>query len=442
MIKTLLKVLTHRLTLFFAAGPPIMTGLLWVLSQLEPGHELPFDLKRWVGFIVTANVWALGTTFMVVTGRWNREQWAGRSWNLGIAQTLLFGYACAPSGRSWPIAAIVFFMASSSHFGFFRFRHTVLLVGTTACGLFLAQLIEFPQLFWRDLYFNLAFLTGALTGFYWLSQASAFMSSMEARIRALLRNSRRDKRVISDARASSDRLLLNILPGQIAEELKKHDSVRPKRFESASVLFTDFKGFTKIAEQLSAEELVGELDRCFSYFDAVVARHKLEKLKTIGDSFMCAGGIPEPNSTHAIDCVLAALEIQAFMAQMKSIKEQQALSYWELRLGIHSGPLVAGVIGEKKFAYDVWGDTVNTASRAESSGVIGRINITAATFLLVEQFFECEHRGLVSAKNKGQIDMYFVGRIRGDLSRAGEGLVPNEQFHNLYERVAGKAREQ
>lgn len=140
-------------------------------------------------------------------------------------------------------------------------------------------------------------------------------------------------------------------------------------------MFTDFVGFTRISEQLSPEEVVDELDKCFSYFDQVTEKYGLEKLKTIGDSFMCAGGLPTPNDTHAIDCCLAALEIQAFMNQMKEIKHQQGFDYWELRLGMNTGPLVAGVVGHKKFAYDVWGDTVNTASRLESSGVPGKINI-------------------------------------------------------------------
>ena len=243
--------------------------------------------------------------------------------------------------------------------------------------------------------------------------------------------------IIEREREKSERLLGNILPDAIAAELKAHNAVRPVRFESASVLFTDFKGFTKIAEGLSPEELVGELDRCFSYFDSLMERHNLEKLKTIGDSFMCAGGIPVANRTHAIDCVLAAIEIQAFMHQMKAVKEQQGLPYWELRLGIHSGPLVAGVIGEKKFAYDIWGDTVNTASRAESSGSEGRINISAPTFTLVRDFFACDQRGSVSAKNKAPMEMYFVNGILPELSRDGDGRVPNERFRLLYAGLGG-----
>jgi len=234
----------------------------------------------------------------------------------------------------------------------------------------------------------------------------------------------------------SEQLLLNILPPSIALELKASGSTKPVHFESASILFTDFKGFTTIAETLSPQDLVAELDRCFSYFDSLMDRYNLEKLKTIGDSFMCAGGIPVTNKTHAIDCILAAMEIQAFMNQMKELKAMQGLPYWELRLGINSLPLVAVVIGAKKFAYDVWSDTVNTASSCESSGVPGRINISGTTYASVKDFFECEFRGHIAAKHKGEIEMYFVTGLRPELSRNGDGRVPNDRFKELYQSVA------
>ncbi|HMY44705.1 MAG TPA: adenylate/guanylate cyclase domain-containing protein, partial [Leptospiraceae bacterium] len=217
-------------------------------------------------------------------------------------------------------------------------------------------------------------------------------------------------------RKKSEKLLLNILPADVASELKEKGATDPVLYENVSVMFTDFKGFTQIAETLSPRELIQDLDACFVQFDKVTERFNLEKLKTIGDSYMCAGGIPRRNKTHAIDCVLAALEIQAFMNLMKQIKTEQGLPYWELRLGIHSGPLVAGVIGEKKFAYDVWGDTVNTASRMESSGTPGRINISGSTFELVKDVFDCEFRGYVSAKNKGEVAMYYVNKLKEEYS--------------------------
>ncbi|TGM55618.1 adenylate/guanylate cyclase domain-containing protein [Leptospira biflexa] len=233
----------------------------------------------------------------------------------------------------------------------------------------------------------------------------------------------------------SESLLLNILPLDVARELKQNGVSRPKHFPSATVCFTDFQGFTKIAETMSPTELVEELDRCFSYFDSLMERHNLEKLKTIGDSYMFVGGIPKPNKTHAVDSVLAALEIQAFMNQMKEIKEGQGLPYWQLRLGIHSGELIAGVIGDKKFAYDVWSDTVNTASRCESSGETGKINISASTYELVKDFFHCEYRGEVPAKHKGKIKMYFVEGLLPGLHREGHPKIPNQEFVNRYKSL-------
>ncbi len=237
--------------------------------------------------------------------------------------------------------------------------------------------------------------------------------------------------------ARSESLLLNILPVQIAAELKENGTAKPIRVDMATVMFTDFVGFTRISEKLSPEAVVEELDKCFSYFDQVTEKYGLEKLKTIGDSFMCAGGLPTANRTHAIDCCLAALEIQAFMNQMKEIKAQQGLEYWELRLGMHTGPLVAGVVGQKKFAYDVWGDTVNTASRLESSGLPGKINISLTTYGLVKDVFDCEHRGQIEAKNKGNIDMYFLNGIGQDMSIGGEGRVPNALFKQRYMALQG-----
>ncbi|MBP5975195.1 GAF domain-containing protein [Brasilonema sp. CT11] len=230
----------------------------------------------------------------------------------------------------------------------------------------------------------------------------------------------------------TDELLLNILPIDIASELKQTGAVKPVYYESASVLFTDFKNFTKLAEQLTPQELVDELDYCFSCFDQFTEAHGLEKLKTIGDSYMCVGGIPNHNKTHAIDAVLAAINIRTFMEWRKKEKAFLNQPYWDIRIGIHSGPLLAGVIGHKKFAYDVWGDTVNTASRMESSGLTGSINISASTFELIKDFFLVEERGKVKAKNKGEIDMYIVKGIKDSLAIDPTGLLPNNEFNELY----------
>lgn len=208
--------------------------------------------------------------------------------------------------------------------------------------------------------------------------------------------------LLEQEKQKSEQLLLNILPQQIASELKQSGRVKPVYYESASVLFTDIKDFSKLSEQVSPEALVAELDECFSYFDRVSAKYNLEKLKTIGDSYMCVGGIPSANTTHAIDTVLAALEMQLFMRLRKLQARKRNLPYWDIRVGIHSGPLLAGVIGQKKFAYDVWGDTVNTASRMESCGIPEKVNISQATLDLVRDFFQVEYRGKVAAKIKAR----------------------------------------
>lgn len=238
-------------------------------------------------------------------------------------------------------------------------------------------------------------------------------------------------------RRKSEELLLNTLPRKIAEELKQTGKVKPVYYQSASILFTDFKDFTKLAEQLTPEELVEELDYCFSSFDMIIEAHNLEKLKTIGDSYMCVGGIATPNPTHAIDAVLAALQIQAFMRWRRQEKIQNNQPYWEIRIGIHSGPLLAGVIGKKKFTYDVWGDAVNIASRMESSSLPGAINISQSTFELVKDFFDCEYRGKIAVKNKGDIDMYFVNGIKKHLSFDPLGLLPNDDFNAFYSAISG-----
>lgn len=247
-------------------------------------------------------------------------------------------------------------------------------------------------------------------------------------------------RELSTERDKSEALLLNILPVSVADELKERGAAEPVHFDSVTVLFTDFVGFTKIAERLTPTELVGELDKCFSYFDNVAQKYGLEKLKTIGDAYMAAGGVPVKNNTHPFDCALAALEIQSFMNQMKSIKEQQGFPYWELRLGMHTGPLVAGVVGEKKFAYDVWGDTVNTASRMESSGMPGAINISRELRDQIHLLFECEFRGKVYAKNKGEIDMFFLKGVRAKYSVGGECRVPNDEFLSIMQKIRRGAK--
>ena len=215
---------------------------------------------------------------------------------------------------------------------------------------------------------------------------------------------------ISKARKRSDELLLNILPEEVAEELKDKGSAMAKRIELATVLFTDFKGFTAYSENLSPEQLVHDLNECFTAFDNIIAKHGMEKIKTIGDAYMAAGGLPVANATHAHDTVAAALEIRDFIAEGKARKIAAGLPFFEIRIGIHTGPVVAGIVGVKKFSYDIWGDTVNTASRMESSGEVGQVNLSEATYALVKDVpgLTFTPRGKVQAKGKGEMEMYFV----------------------------------
>ncbi|MEB2787020.1 adenylate/guanylate cyclase domain-containing protein [Algoriphagus persicinus] len=210
----------------------------------------------------------------------------------------------------------------------------------------------------------------------------------------------------------SDELLLNILPFNIARELKEKGSAESKKYESVTVIFTDFKGFSIIAEQMNAVELVSEIDFCFKEFDRIIEKHGIEKIKTIGDSYMAAGGIPVENTTHPFDVINAAFEIRDFIENHKEKSRLENKPIFELRIGIHTGNIVAGIVGLNKFAYDIWGDTVNLASRMESSSEAGKINVSGATYELVKDHFSCTHRGKVLAKNKGEVDMYFVERLK------------------------------
>ena len=213
---------------------------------------------------------------------------------------------------------------------------------------------------------------------------------------------------IKKGKKLSDELLLNILPHSIAEELKSKGNAESKLIDEVTVLFTDFKGFTQLSEQFTPQELVAEINECFSAFDQIMIKHNVEKIKTIGDSYMAAGGLPSSNNTHAEDVIRAALEIQQFMADYKIAREKAGKLFFEIRIGIHSGPVVAGIVGIKKFAYDIWGDTVNTASRMESSGEVGKVNVSESTYNLTQDLFSYTYRGQIAAKGKGEISMYFV----------------------------------
>lgn len=224
----------------------------------------------------------------------------------------------------------------------------------------------------------------------------------------------------------TEALLANVLPKNTADEIMLKGKATKAKYNFVTVLFSDIQGFTQIAEEMNPEVLIDELDKFFFHFDSVVEKYGIEKIKTIGDAYMCAGGIPEKNRTNPIEVILAALEMQQYMNKLKESSLLQGMKYWDIRIGIHTGTVIAGVVGHKKLSYDIWGDTVNTASRMESSGEAGKINISGTTYEFVRDFFICEHRGKMPVKYKGELDMYFVRGIIPELS--DEKGSPNNKF--------------
>ncbi|MBL7789518.1 MAG: hypothetical protein JNL75_06760 [Chitinophagales bacterium] len=221
-------------------------------------------------------------------------------------------------------------------------------------------------------------------------------------------NRKKASRILEIEKKKSDQLLLNILPQEIADELKNTQKTQARSYDMATVLFADIKGFTSISATLKPSVLIAELDYIFGAFDDIIQKYNIEKIKVIGDCFMCVGGIPHSNETNPQDVVLAAIEMQEFMAEMKKERIKTKKQVYEIRIGINTGPIVAGVIGTKKFAYDVWGDTVNIASRLESSCEPGKINISSTTYEKVKDKFACIYRGKIDIKGKNGLDMYFV----------------------------------
>ncbi len=230
------------------------------------------------------------------------------------------------------------------------------------------------------------------------------------------------------ARERSDQLLKSILPESIAEELKTHGRVEPRFHEATTILFADFKAFTRLTETLDPAGLIRQLDQNFARFDEIAETHGLETIKTVGDAFIAAGGLPEANRSHPLDACLAALQMQSFIRSSNRQRERLRLPSWELRIGINTGPVVAGIVGQRRFTYDVWGNAVNVTQRLEEACEPGRVNISASTFHQVTRLFETEARSSVQVKHIGAIDMYFLNRIRPEFCTDSEGYSPNDAF--------------
>jgi len=245
----------------------------------------------------------------------------------------------------------------------------------------------------------------------------------------------KQKELLQEEQLKTERLLLNMFPLEIAKQLKTKGTATTRYYKMVTVMFADFKDFTRISKTLDPKDLVNILDSYFAKFDEIIGRHYLEKIKTIGDAYMAAGGLPLRNKSNPFDAVLAALEIQDFMNKLNDAKAIQNLPIWELRIGIHTGPVVAGVIGRKKFLYDIWGETVNIASRMEEAGHMGMVNISEATYDYIKNYFECIYRGKIEAKNIGKIDMYFVTRLKPEYSADEYGIMPNEKFISIINKL-------
>lgn len=232
---------------------------------------------------------------------------------------------------------------------------------------------------------------------------------------------------LKDEMKKSDELLLNILPANTARELKEKGTAAARQYQNVTVLFSDFKGFTRLAESLSSSELVATLDECFRAFDEITEYYGLEKIKTIGDAYMCASGLPEYHAQHAQKAVLCALQMMQFIDGFNRKRRVAGKPEWPLRIGIHSGPVVSGIVGKRKFSYDIWGDAVNTAARMESAGEAGKINISQNTQQLIDEHFVTESRGLVHAKNKGKLEMFFVLGLRAGFKVENAMVVAKKQ---------------
>ncbi|MBR1215013.1 adenylate/guanylate cyclase domain-containing protein [Bradyrhizobium sp. JYMT SZCCT0180] len=244
----------------------------------------------------------------------------------------------------------------------------------------------------------------------------------------MLRELERARDLAIAGKAESDKLLLNILPSSIAAELKANDRIQPRFFDSATVILIDFTGFTRLVETMEPASVIDQLDQHFTVFDDIMAKHRLEKLKTIGDAYLAVGGVPEPNRSHAVDAALAALQVIDHLARINRQREKLHLPAWQVRIGINTGPVIAGVVGKHKFTYDIWGNTVNIAQRVEAAGVPGRISIAESTWQHIKTRFETDARGAVEVKHQGLVNMYYLNRIRPEFSSDPAGVMPNDRF--------------
>lgn len=268
-----------------------------------------------------------------------------------------------------------------------------------------------------------------------LNQRNEYMLALTNHLKstnALLEKQQREinqqNEALKEEREKSEELLLNILPFEVARQLKSKGKAKPKGFKLTTVLFLDFVGFTKLTQKLSHIDLISILDSYFKKFDDIVDKHYVEKIKTIGDAYMCVGGLPLRNRSNPFNVVLAGLEMQHVVENMaKEIKAEEGQE-WRCRIGIHTGPVIAGVVGKKKYIYDIWGNTVNIAARMQEEGASGMVNVSGETYDKIKDYFDCTYRGRIAMKKADDADMYFVNRIKQEYSKDKKGFIPNEAF--------------
>ncbi|HRD53506.1 MAG TPA: adenylate/guanylate cyclase domain-containing protein [Flavobacteriales bacterium] len=397
------SLLLLRVAWCLAAGLYILIGVV-LLRTITHGQGL--ISVAYFGIAIPVILLAMAASFVQRLDRWRQPIVLLTLIMSSLIVNAPFFWSDPP--QEWNYAANILMVCFTFGFVAVRFRYAVV---NAALLLLLFELILFAppgQDFTRILYANTFFLSALL-----VSATAGSLLERSHRLNFLQERDLIRARALAELhRAKSDELLLNILPAEVADELKEVGTAQARHFDAATVLFTDFKGFTAVSEKLAPNDLVRDLNECFSAFDRICETHRIEKIKTIGDAYMAAGGLPTPNTTHAADVIKAALEMRDFIAEGKTRKIAAGLPYFEIRIGIHSGPVIAGIVGVKKFQYDIWGDTGNTASRMESSGEVGQVNISEATYALVkdEPGLAFTPRGKVHAKGKGEMEMYFVAR--------------------------------
>ncbi len=244
------------------------------------------------------------------------------------------------------------------------------------------------------------------------------------------------KQQFNAERKQSERLLLNILPQSIADELRREGQVKPISYSSATILFTDFVGFTKLSASMSHNEVFIKLNILFSEFDKIVKKYPVEKIKTIGDAYMLAGGVPEKNKTHHLDVALVGLAFRQSMERLSFHPQFEDTDVWKIRIGIHTGPIMAGVVGSDKFVFDIWSDAVNVASRIETASEANKINISEEYYQKIRAFFECQPRGKKLIKGKGEVSMYFLEKLKDDFKQDELGYQPNRHFWQKYRQLS------